>query len=62
MREVFPESFSFIAQFSLTLWLFIVVGIVISGLQISFIFSDRYFQIYFAVCLTGANLLNLDKE
>ena len=28
MREVFPENFSFIAQFSLILWLFKVLGIV----------------------------------
>ena len=28
MREVFPENFNFIAQFSLTLWLFKVLGIV----------------------------------
>ena len=28
MREVFPENFSFIAQFSLTLWLLKVVWII----------------------------------
>ena len=28
VREVFPENFSFIAQFSLTLWLFKVLEIV----------------------------------
>ena len=49
MREVLPENFSFIAQFSLTLWLFKV-----SGLQISLIFKDSYIQIAFAVSLTGA--------
>ena len=42
MREDFCENFSFVDQFSLT------------GLQISLILRESYFQIAFAVSLNGA--------
>ena len=37
MREVFPENFSLIAQFSLTVWLFNVLGIAQKFLVCNFI-------------------------
>ena len=57
MIEVFPENFSFVAQFSLNLWLFEVLEIVRKfqkNLQFFFIFRDYYIQTAFAASLTGA--------
>ena len=54
MRELFPENVSFIAQFGLTLSLFKVLDIVQKCPVCKFlIFGESYFQIGFAVSLTG---------
>ena len=58
MKEVFPENFSFIVQFSLTLWLFkSFIDRFSENFQFANFFGflkDSYIQIVFAVSLTGA--------